>query len=143
MTISEIKNVLDDIQANDIEVGDVVYKICPKCNPAHNGTCEDCAWQGTMRTCDIGVRVYCDGSCNQTDLQVVKKKLGDWNDLTFFQLWNVQYFPTKESAEKAMTEYNKIRNIPDKASRVLKYDLWEAKQRERFVRGKEKTDDNS
>ena len=36
-------------------IGETIYKICPKCNPHHNESCERCAWRGCMsiQGCDI------------------------------------------------------------------------------------------
>lgn len=113
MTLSEIKSVLEDMQANNIDTGSTIYKICPKCNPNHNGTCEHCAWRGTMNVCDVGVHVWSDGSYNEKELQIVERKIGNRTDFTLFELWNVQYFPTKEAAEKALKEYDEIRNISE------------------------------
>lgn len=141
MNLSEIKAVINDMQANDIDIGSTIYKICPKCNPNHNGTCENCAWQGTMNVCDVGVCVYCDGSCHKGELQIVKRIIGETVNLKLFELWNVQYFPTLESAEKAMKEYDEIRNIGSRFGRKLKYDEWEAKQREKFLQIKKKDND--
>lgn len=138
MSLSEIKSVIEDMQANNIDIGSTIYKICPKCNSNHNGTCENCAWQGTMNVCDVGVHVWYDGSCIEAELQIVKRKIGEYVNLELFKLWNVQYFPTLESAEKAMKEYDEIRNIGSRFGRKLKYDEWEAKQREKFVQSEEK-----
>ena len=53
-------------------LNDTVYKICPKCSPKHNGTCENCAWSSCKHYgCDIGVGVYPDGSYHKSELQVV------------------------------------------------------------------------
>lgn len=29
-------------------VGDTVYRICPKCNDRHDGSCKNCAWASCM-----------------------------------------------------------------------------------------------
>lgn len=85
-----------------------------------------------MNVCDVGVHVWSDGSYNEKELQIVERKIGNRTDFTLFELWNVQYFPTKEAAEKAMKEYDEIRNIPDNNDRKAQYDSWEAKQRAPF-----------
>jgi hypothetical protein len=133
MTLNEIKSVIEDMQAHDIDTRSTIYKICPKCNSKHNDTCENCAWQGIMNVCNIGVKVWEDGSFYRCELQIVKREIGNLMNLELFELWNVQYFPTLESAEKAMKEYDEIRNIGSRFGRRLKYDEWEAKQREKFV----------
>lgn len=37
------------------KVGDTVYRICPKCNDKHDGSCQNCAWLGTggIYGCDV------------------------------------------------------------------------------------------
>ena len=133
MTFNELKAVIEDMQANNIDIGSTIYKICPKCNSNHNGTCEHCAWRGTMNVCDVGVKVWEDGSYCKHELQIVKRNFSEHINLEIFELWNIQYYPTIEVAEKAMKEYDEIRNIGSRFGRKLKYDEWEAKQRERFM----------
>ena len=29
-------------------IGETVYKICPKCNDKHDGSCKNCAWEGCI-----------------------------------------------------------------------------------------------
>ena len=98
MTLNEIKSVIEDMQAHYIDTGNTVYKICPKCNSNHNGTCEHCAWRGTMNVCNVGVGVWEDGSYCKHELQIVERNVGNRTDFTLFELWNIQYFPTLESA---------------------------------------------
>lgn len=128
-SLIEIKNVINDMIENNIDLGSTLYKICPKCNENHNGDCNHCAWQGTMRVCDVGVRVWGDGSYNKNPLQIVTRKFGNTYDLDIFKLWNIQYFPSYAEAEKALKEYDEIRNIADKTIRKLRYNTWEFNRR--------------
>ena len=105
--------------------GQKVYKICPKCNPDHKENCNHCAWQYCITSgCDVGVGVSPDGSFNSHKLQVCEVKCGELNYFTILRWWNVMYFGTKEDAEKAISEYNVIRNIPNNADRYDAYRRW-------------------
>lgn len=60
-------------------IGETIYKICPKCNPHHNESCERCAWRGCMsiQGCDIfGLRN--DGQYPADECTVVPKII-HWN----------------------------------------------------------------
>lgn len=111
--------------------GQKIYKICPKCNPDHNGNCNHCAWQYCITSgCDIGVGVSHDGSFNSHKLQVCEVNCGELSYFTVLRWWNVMYFATKEDAEKAIVEYDKIRNIADKGTRYDEYLLWKTLRRD-------------
>lgn len=129
IALSEVLKTIEDIRSHGLDFGDQVYKICPKCNSHHNSTCDHCAWQGTMRVCHVGVGVYPDGSYNEKPLQITQQTLGPTMDHTFYELWNVQYFPSREAAERALSEYEEIRNIKDKTVRYRTYLHWYAQQR--------------
>ena len=116
------------------KVGDIVYKICPKCNNNHNKTCKYCTWSGCFMTgCDIGVRVYWDGSCGDYELQIVPYKVAKDNIITIFQAWNVMYFTTEEQANTAKEEYDIIRKIEDRHKRYEAYKAWESKRKTHYV----------
>ena len=34
-----------------VKAGQQIYKICPICNPNHNGSCKHCAWSGCFGLC--------------------------------------------------------------------------------------------
>lgn len=111
------------------KVGETVYKICPKCNDWHNASCEHCAWRGCLgHGCDIGVRVYSDGSYNKHELQIVPRKVTKHNLVTILELWNIMYFATEEDANSAKAEYDAIRKIEDRHKRYKAYKAWEAKR---------------
>ena len=112
------------------KVGQTVYKICPKCNDRHDGSCKHCAWSGCHMTgCDVGVRVYSDGSHNDKPLQIVPRKVTKNNFVNTLEHWNLMYFATEDEARTAMTEYDAIRKIEDKDERYAAYKAWE-KERE-------------
>lgn len=108
-----------------IWLGDTVYKICPKCNDKHNGTCEHCAWSSAiMNGCDVGVRIYDDGSFNKHPLQILKMQVTERNFFTICKNMGTMYHDSYIKAEKAISEYDKIRNITDKEERYNAYKLW-------------------
>ena len=112
---------------------DRVYKICPVCNADHNGSCENCAWQGCFSPgCEVGVSVYEDGSFTNKDLQVIERKVSEWNFFITLRWWNIMYFPTKEDAEKALNEYVHIRSIVDRKERYKTYKEWENEREWRY-----------
>lgn len=115
------------------KVGQTVYKICPKCNERHNGSCEHCAWGGCiMSGCDIGVRVCSDGSYGEYNLQIVPRKVTKYDIITVFELWNIMYFATEEEAYAAKEEYVTIRNIQDRHERYDAYKTWKAKREKNY-----------
>lgn len=116
-----------------IKTGQNIYKICPVCNPKHNGGCEHCAWRGCQGYgCDVGVRVCSDGSHGDYDLQIILRAVTIFSLTTILKWWNIMYFPTKEEAEKAMKEYLAIREIEDRAERYRQYKEWEDGRRYHF-----------
>lgn len=111
------------------KVGDVIYKICPKCNEHHNGNCEHCAWRGCFsHGCDIGVRIYSDGSHNEHELQIIPYKLTKHNFFTVLERFNTLFFATEEEAKIALAEYDEIRKIEDWHKRYETYIEWETKR---------------
>ncbi len=115
------------------KVGDIVYKICPKCNKDHNGSCKHCAWAGCFTNCcDVGVRVYFDGSYNKHDLQIVPFKVTKDRYIGIIELWDVMFFKSATEAERAKNEYLEIRNIEDSEKRYKKYLLWETKRKHTY-----------
>lgn len=109
-------------------VGDFVYKICPKCNEQHNGTCEHCAWRYCCGPCTVGVRVYGDGSYNKHPLQIVRKRVSSSSLVEFLDYWNIMFFATEKAAKIALEEYDQIRNIQDRDARVAAYNEWEKRR---------------
>ena len=129
----------DNLLANGVivppcKVGQTVYKICPKCNKDHNGTCERCAWRGCHMTgCDVGVRVWRGGSHGEYDLQIVPRKVTENSIITIFEWWNIMYFATEEEANTAKEEYDAIRKIADRNERYETYKAWEEKREMRYA----------
>ena len=60
-------------------LGETVYKICPKCNPNHNESCERCAWHGCLSQvgCDV-YGLWSNGEYSADKCTIVPKKLY-WN----------------------------------------------------------------
>ena len=109
-------------------IGDTVYKMCPKCNPDHNGTCQNCAWGGCYGPCNIDPYVYNDGSFNEKKKQVVALKVYERTFIHINEWWNIGYFGTREECEKAIEEFEAICAIENRAERKAKYDEWRAQR---------------
>ena len=125
------EKVTEHLAANNVNwlpvrVGQTIYKICPICNPNHNGSCKRCAWSGCFGSgCDVGVGVCFDGSHGNYDLQIIPKQVIDTHIVMILKWWNVMYFATEAEAQKAMKEYMAIRNIEDRTERYHRYKEWE------------------
>lgn len=104
-------------------IGDMVYKICPKCNDNHVGTCKNCAWEGCSLPCTVTNIVYKDGSC-KSNLQAVLIKVNDKNFVYVNETWNVHHFGTKIAAEQAIREFKLITEIDDPTTRYGTYVEW-------------------
>lgn len=116
------------------KVGQTVYKICPKCNEKHNGSCDHCAWRGCFMTgCDVGVRVYFDGSNGDYNLQIIPYKVSENRFVTIIKYWNIMFFATAEEAETAKSEYDTIRKIEDRQERYKTYKEWETKREKHYA----------
>jgi hypothetical protein len=126
--------VANNVNWIPVRVGQTVYKICPICNPNHNGNCKHCAWGGCfgMTGCNIGVGVYEGGSYNDKALQIIPRKVIDLHIVTILKWWNIMYFATEDEAQKAMMEYDAIRKIEDRAERHRRYLEWEASRKYAF-----------
>lgn len=110
-----------------VRIGQTAYKICPICNPNHNGSCNHCAWRGCLGAgCDVGVGVCFDGSYGKYDLQIIPIMVTENKIVTILKLWNIMYFTTEGEANKAKKEYLAIRSIEDRTERYHSYKGWEA-----------------
>lgn len=108
-----------------ILIGDKVYKICPVCNDQHVGSCQHCAWRGCHpHGCDVGVRVWSDGSCEETPLQIIERVVTRDNYMTVLDNYDTMYFGNIASAKLGLSTYEYIRNIPDKHERYEHYKHW-------------------
>lgn len=106
-------------------VGDTVYKICPVCNDQHVGSCQHCAWRGCHpHGCDIGVKVWFDGSCEEKPLQIIERVVTRDNYITVLDNYGTMYFSNRVLAEEQMKTYDYIRNIPDRHDRYEEYKHW-------------------
>lgn len=120
---------MKDLKVNCL-IGDIVYKICPRCNDRHNGTCENCAWSGCIwNYCSIDVNIYEDGSCNEKPLQIVKRRVRENDFIHINEQFNVTYFASEEEALKAIAEYDDIRHIEDHNERYNTFIRWAEKRK--------------
>ena len=87
-----------------------------------------------MTGCDVGVRVWFDGSHEEHDLQIVPYKVTEHRFVTIIKYWNIMFFATAEEAETAKAEYDTIRKIENRHKRYEAYQAWETKRTRRFQR---------
>lgn len=85
------------------EVGDTVYRICPKCGNDHDGSCKNCAWEGTagMKGCTV-YGLWRDGQYPPDKCTIVPYKV-TWNYVPNL-LHNIgkTVFLTREEVEAAL-----------------------------------------
>lgn len=123
--IDELEHRLSKCIELPVKIGDSVYKICPKCNDNHNGSCKNCAWCGCFSgNCVVGVSVWSDGSYTEKPLQIVEKRITDNNISNVYDWWNIMFFDNEIKAKQAMEEYDQIRIIEDKSERVERFRDW-------------------
>lgn len=85
-------------------VGDTVYRICPKCNDSHNGSCKNCAWENSCsnRGCTV-YGVWKDGRYPMGECTIVPYKVS-WNYIpNLLENIGKRVFLTREEAEAAAT----------------------------------------
>lgn len=87
------------------KVGDTVYRICPKCNDKHEGSCEHCAWEtsASNRGCTV-YGLWGDGQFPPDECTIVPYKVF-WNYVpNLLEKFGKTVFLTREEAEKALEE---------------------------------------
>lgn len=112
ITIREMINKLaeyEDLEEQGLllrlpcKVGDTVYRICPKCDNDHDGSCKNCAWEGTagMKGCTV-YGLWRDGQYPPDKCTIVPYKV-TWNYVPNL-LHNIgkTVFLTSEEAEAAL-----------------------------------------
>lgn len=86
-------------------VGDTVYRICPKCNDSHDGSCKNCAWENSCS--NRGCTVYGgwkDGQYPMGECTIVPYKVS-WNYIpNLLENIGKRVFITREEAEAALRE---------------------------------------
>lgn len=86
-------------------MGDTVYRICPKCNDSHNGSCKNCAWENSCS--NRGCTVYGgwkDGQYPIGECNIVPYKVS-WDYIpNLFENIGKRVFLTREKAEAALKE---------------------------------------
>lgn len=85
-------------------IGKPYYRICPKCNKDHNGSCKNCAWASCLTNCGCGTfGFWSDGQYCGEHNHVVEKIL-TWNEIpTIIREYGQLVFLDRESAEDALT----------------------------------------
>lgn len=87
------------------KVGDKVYRICPKCNNSHDGSCDNCAWQGTggVSGCNV-FGLWGDGSYDAHHCTIVPWVANYYRMPTIVKKLGTRIFLTREEAEAALKE---------------------------------------
>lgn len=90
------------------KVGDTVYKICPKCNDKHNGSCENCAWRGCISYCGCDVfGLWGDGKYPPERCTIVPYTM-NWRFIpVVLKHIGTKVFLTCEEAKKRLEELKK------------------------------------
>lgn len=98
--MENLKELYEELQKY---IGKKVYRICPKCNDKHNGSCEHCAWQGCSRPCTT-YGLWNDGQYPKEKCQIIEMTL-TWNWIPdFIEKLGNKTFSTYEEAEKRLIE---------------------------------------
>ena len=105
-------------------IGDIVYKICPKCNDDHDGTCKHCAWEGCALPCSVTNNIYKDGSFSKNPMQIVPIRVNKFNFVYINETWNVHHFGSKIAAQQALNEFVLITQIKDAHERFGTFLEW-------------------
>ncbi len=87
-------------------VGETVYRICPKCNDKHNGSCSGCAWENSATA--HGCQVYGNvGTKTLMGCQIVPYKVS-WEYLpSLMEDLGKTVFLTRKEAEQKLEEIQK------------------------------------
>lgn len=84
-------------------IGETVYKICPKCNDQHNGSCENCSWRSAIFTNGCNVfGLWKDGQYPADKCTIVPFYIHFNSIPTIANQLGKKCFFTKEEAEKAL-----------------------------------------
>ena len=86
-------------------IGDTVYRICPKCNDEHNGSCKNCAWIGCFSNSGCNTYgLWSDGQFPPEECTIVPYKVF-WNYIpNLLENYGKTVFLTKEEAEAKLKE---------------------------------------
>ena len=86
-------------------IGECVYKICPKCNERHDGSCANCAWNSAVFSNGCNVfGLWGDGQYPPEKCTIVPFKV-IWNSIpTIAGQFNKKCFFTKEEAEALLVK---------------------------------------
>ncbi len=80
-----------------------MYRICPKCNDRHNGSCKNCAWSGCFSDCGcIVYGLWSDGQYPPESCTIVPYKV-KWNYIPdLLEHFGETVFLTHEEAERIL-----------------------------------------
>lgn len=89
------------------KVGDTVYRICPKCNDKHDGSCENCAWRSCMTNCGCTTYgLWGDGQFPPDKCTIVPYRVF-WNYIpNMIEKFGKTVFLTSEEAEEVLRRKN-------------------------------------
>lgn len=86
-------------------VGETVYRICPKCNDNHNGSCSGCAWEYSAAA--HGCLVYGNAGTKTMKCQIVPYRVS-WEYLpSLMEDLGKTVFLTRKEAEQRLEEIQK------------------------------------
>jgi len=85
------------------KVGDIIYRICPKCNDKHDGSCKNCAWSVGLSNCGCDIYgLWSDGQYPPKECTIVPYKVY-WNYIpNLMEHLGKTVFLTQAEAEEAL-----------------------------------------
>lgn len=103
--IGRLKAKLERAVELPCKVGDIVYRICPKCNDNHNNSCKNCAWASSITNCGCTTYgLWGDGQYPAEKCTVVPYKV-EWRYVpNLLDNFGVKIFSTREQAEARLKE---------------------------------------
>lgn len=92
-----VQMYLDGIRTNEPVY---VYRICPKCNAKHEGSCKNCAWNGVISNCGCTTfGLWGDGQYDADNCTIVKRRI-IWNEIpTLAEHYLTRVFLTEQDAK--------------------------------------------
>lgn len=108
---AELRARLDKAVELPCKVGDVVYRICPKCNDKHDGSCNNCAWASCITNCGCDVfGLWDDGQYPVHNCIIVPYRVS-WRWMpSLLKHFGSKIFLTRAQAEARLKELEYIDN---------------------------------
>lgn len=102
---AELRARLDKAVELPCKVGDVVYRICPKCNDKHDSSCNNCAWASCITNCGCDVfGLWDDGQYPAHNCTIVPYKVS-WRWMpSLLKHFGSKIFLTRAEAEAKLKE---------------------------------------